>query len=175
MVGAVIAEALGKQYSSGVWGAVDVSFEAKEGEILVLLGPNGSGKSTTIHILTTLIKPTKGRGLVAGYDVVRDAEKVRKRVALMPQDGRPDPNWTPFEAVYWYLVARGLSLSSARQEAKRWLEQLDLWEVRNTPGWELSGGQRRRMLVSMILAADAEVIFLDEPTEAVDVEGKYTI
>ncbi|MCS7106784.1 MAG: ABC transporter ATP-binding protein [Acidilobaceae archaeon] len=175
MATAVRAEALGKLYSQGVWGAVDVSFKAEERELVVLLGPNGSGKSTTIHILSTLIKPTKGRGEVAGYDVVKDAEMVRKRIALMPQEGRPDPNWTPLEAVQWYLVARGMSLSSARQEARRWLEELDLWEVRNTPGWELSGGQRRRTLTAMILATEAQVIFLDEPTEAVDVEGKYKI
>ncbi|MCX8195605.1 MAG: ABC transporter ATP-binding protein [Acidilobaceae archaeon] len=172
---AVLANKLGKLYQNGVWGCREVSFLTLTGETVVLLGPNGSGKSTTIHMLTTLIKPTKGEGKVLGYDIVKDYEKVRKNIALMPQEGRPDPNWTPYEAVKWYLVARGLSLSSASAEAKMWLEELDLWEVRNRTGWEISGGQRRRTLVAMVLASDAPVIFLDEPTDGMDVEGKYKV
>ncbi|MEM1928313.1 MAG: ABC transporter ATP-binding protein [Acidilobaceae archaeon] len=171
--GAVVAEGLAKRYSSGVWGARSVSFAVGYGELVVLLGPNGSGKTTTISILATLIKPTSGRGLVGGYDVVREAERVREIVAVMPQDGRPDPNWTPYEAVKWYLVARGFSLSAASGEARVWLEELGLWSVRNTPLWELSRGQMKRTLAAMVLASGAPVLFLDEPTSDVDVEGKY--
>lgn len=172
---AVIAEGVSKLYSNGVWGIRGVSFKAGYGELLVLLGPNGSGKTTTINVLTTLIKPTSGRAIVAGYDVVREARMARRFIALMPQDAAPDPNWTPLEAVKWYLVARGLSLGDAEREARLWLEKLGLWDVRGRSGWELSGGQRRRILAAMVLASGAPIVFLDEPTAGIDVEGKYVI
>jgi len=172
---AIVAEGLSKLYPGGVWGARGVSFSSSYGELLVLLGPNGSGKTTTINMLATLIKPTSGRALVAGYDIVRDVWSIRRIVALMPQDGRPDLNWTPLEAVKWYLVARGLSVSDASREARVWLEKLGLWDVRGRSGWELSGGQRKRVLAAMILATGVPVLFLDEPTSDVDVEGKYSV
>jgi len=171
---AVVAEGLAKLYGN-VWGARSVTFTAGYGELVVLLGPNGAGKTTTINMLSTLIKPTRGRGLVGGYDIVSQSWEVRRIVALMPQDGRPDPNWTPYEAVKWYLVARGFSLSTADREARLWLEELDLWELRHRSGWELSGGQRKRVLAAMVLATGAPVIFLDEPTSDIDVEGKYRV
>ena len=170
----MVAEGLAKLYGD-VWGARSVTFTSGYGELVVLLGPNGAGKTTTINMLSTLIKPTRGRGLVGGYDIVSQAWEVRRIVALMPQDGRPDPNWTPYEAVKWYLVARGFSLSTADREARLWLEELDLWELRHRSGWELSGGQRKRVLAAMVLATGAPVIFLDEPTSDIDVEGKYRV
>ncbi len=171
----VVAEGLAKQYPGGVWGLVDASFTANTGSVTVLLGPNGAGKTTTIRILSTLLKPTRGRALVAGYDVVREAWEVRRRIALMPQEARMDMNWTPMEAVKWYLVARGWSLRDAEKEARRWLEELGLWEARNRSGWRLSGGQRRKVVVAMVLATGAEVVFLDEPTEELDVESRYAV
>ncbi len=172
---AVVAEGLGKKYKNGVWGAVDVSFSVREGSIAVLLGPNGAGKTTTIGMLTTILKPTRGRGLVAGYDVVKQVREVRKRIALCPQDVRVDPNWTPWEAVVGYLWARGLSRSDAVSLAKKWLEELELWDVRNRVAYSLSGGQRKRVAVAMVLASEADVVFLDEPTAGLDVEGRYKV
>jgi ABC-2 type transport system ATP-binding protein len=172
---AIVAEGLAKLYPGGVWGVRGVSFTSSYGELVTLLGPNGSGKTTTINILATLIKPTSGRALVGGFDVVREAWSVRRIVAVMPQDGRPDLNWTPMEAVKWYLVARGFSVTTADREARVWLERLGLWDVRGRSGWELSGGQRKRVLAAMVLATGAPVLFLDEPTSDVDVEGKYSI
>jgi ABC-2 type transport system ATP-binding protein len=172
---AVIAEGLAKQYPGGVWGAKSVSFSSNYGELIVILGPNGAGKTTTINMLTTLIKPSGGRGLVGGYDIVSERDKVRRIVALMPQDASMSSDWTPYEAVKWYLVARGFSISDAGREARVWLEEMDLYDARNRLGWWLSGGQRKRVLAAMVLATRAPVIFLDEPTSGVDVEGKYKV
>jgi len=170
-----VAESLAKLYEGGIWGVRDISFQASYGEITVLLGPNGAGKTTTINMLATLIEPTSGRGYVSGYDVVREARMVRRVIALMPQGGSPDPNWTPYEAVKWYLVARGLSISTAERETRRWLEELGMWDLRSRTCWTLSGGQRRRVLAAMVLATEAQVIFLDEPSSDLDVEGKYRV
>jgi ABC-2 type transport system ATP-binding protein len=172
---AVVAEKLAKKYPGGVWGVVDASFQVEWGRVAVLLGPNGAGKTTTVGMLTTILKPTKGRGLVAGYDVVREPSSVRRVVALVPQEARIDLNWTPLEAVKWYLVLRGLPLSKASSEAKRVLSELGLWSKRDRPGWSLSGGERRKTLVAMVLASGADVIFLDEPTAGLDVESRYVV
>jgi len=171
----IIANNLGKRYKNGVWGAVDVTFNAKNRNITVLLGPNGAGKTTTVKMLTTILKPTKGKGLVLGYDIVKDPWEVRKRIALCPQDVRVDPNWTPWEAVKGFLVARGWGIRDAEQEARKWLEELELWDVRNRPSVHLSGGQRKRIAVAMVLATNVDVLFLDEPTSGLDVEGRYKV
>ncbi|MEM1610779.1 MAG: ABC transporter ATP-binding protein [Sulfolobales archaeon] len=171
----MVAESLAKQYENNVWGARDISFTAGYGEVTVLLGPNGAGKTTTIKMLTTIIRPTRGRGFVAGYDIYRDWRKIRRNIALMPQNSDPDPNWTPYEAVKWYLVTRGFSISDAGREARHWLEELGLWDQRNRSLWGLSGGQGRRVLAAMVLASGAQIVFLDEPSSGLDVEAKYKI
>ncbi len=172
---AVEAEGLGKLYPNGVWGARDVNLTARYGEVVVLLGPNGAGKTTTVGMLTTLLKPSKGWARVAGYDVVRDYVEVRKRVALCPQDISIDANWTPLEAVTGYLMIRGFSRGEAVNEAKYWLDVLDLWGVRRRLVRALSGGQRKRVAVAMVLASNASVLFLDEPTAGLDVGGRYRV
>jgi len=172
---AVIAEGLAKLYPRGVWGARNISFEAPWRSITVLLGPNGAGKTTTIGMLTTVLRPTRGRALVAGHDVVKEPWEVRKRIALCPQDVRVDPWWTPREAVVGFLMSRGWSRSDAERAARRWLEVLDLWSVRDRPAVTLSGGQSKRIAVAMTLACEAEVTFLDEPTAGLDVEARYRV
>ncbi len=157
------------------WGIRDVSFSVPSGSITVLLGPNGAGKTTTIGVLSTLLKPTRGRAFVLGYDVVGEASVVRKKIALCPQDIMVDVNWSPLEAVKGYLIARGFSLGDALREASRWLKELELWSVRDRPAARLSGGQRKRIAVAMVLASNADLVFLDEPTSGLDVEGKYRV
>ena len=154
---------------------IDASFSVEWGRVSVLLGPNGAGKTTTVGMLATILKPTRGRGLVAGHDVVREARLVRRRIALMPQESRIDPNLTPLETVKWYLVSRGVSIGEASRAARESLEKLGLWDKRKTVGWHLSGGERRKTVVAAILASPADVVLLDEPTAGLDVESKYTV
>ena len=172
--GCVVARGLGKRYGDA-WGVVDASFTAPAGAVTVLVGPNGAGKTTTVGMLSTVLRPSRGDAWVAGLHVVRDAWGVRRRVALVPQEARIDPNWTPWEAVRWYLVARGWGLREAAARAREALEELGLWEIRGRPGWVLSGGQRRRVVTAMALASEADVVFLDEPTTGLDVEARYRV
>jgi ABC-2 type transport system ATP-binding protein len=171
----IYAEHLSKRYSNGVWGIRDVNIETRRGEVLVLLGPNGAGKTTTINILSTLIRPSGGVAYVMGYDIYSEYKKIRRHIALMPQGGGINVSWTPLYAVKWYLVARGFSISDAEREAKRWLEELKMWDLRNRTGYALSGGERRRVLLAMALASGSEVLFLDEPSTGLDVESKYIL
>jgi len=170
----ITARGLAKKYD-GSWGVVDASFTAPGGAVTVLVGPNGAGKTTTVGMLSTVLRPSRGDAWVEGLHVVRDAWRLRRRIALVPQEARIDPNWTPWEAVRWYLVARGWGLREAAAAARRALEELGLWEARNRPGWVLSGGQRRRVVAAMALASEASVVFLDEPTTGLDVEARYRV
>ncbi len=171
----VIAKHLGKRYSNGVWGARDVNFKAERGKITVLLGPNGAGKTTTIGMLTTLLKPTRGEAIIEGFSTIENVWEVRKLIALCPQDIRVDANWTPWDAIKGYLLVRGQDKESAESIGERYLKTLDLWSVKNIPAIQLSGGQRKRIAVAMVLASGADVIFLDEPSSGLDVEARYVV
>lgn len=164
---------LGRKYGES-WGLRDATFRVKRGELAVLVGPNGAGKTTTIKILTTLLKPSKGKAEVLGLDVVKDYRKVRKRIAYLPQGFEPGLNLTPKEAIKWSLVARGFPLTDAKLQTRKWIELMGLQDCRNRTGWTLSGGEKRKVAVAMVLATDADVIFLDEPTTGLDVEARHT-
>jgi len=163
---------LGRKYGES-WGLKDATFRVKRGELAVLVGPNGAGKTTTVKILTTVLKPSKGKAEVLGLDVVKEYKKVRKRIAYLPQGFEPNLNLTPREAVKWSLVARGFSIREAQLQARKWIELMGLWDCRDRTGWTLSGGEKRKVAVAMVLATYADVIFLDEPTTGLDVEARH--
>ena len=171
---AIEARGLGRRYGN-VWGLRNATFSVEKGELVVLVGPNGAGKTTTIRILTTNLRPSRGRARVLGFDVVREYREVRRRIAYMPQEFIVGWDHTPFEVVAWGLVARGWPIGDAKAQARRWLELVGLWEERNRPLRTLSGGQRRRATVAAVLATEADVIFLDEPTVGLDVEVRHVV
>jgi len=152
-----------------------VTFEVGRNIVLGVLGPNGAGKTTLVRILTTELMPSEGRALVAGFDVVKEPEKVRKVIAAVPQESRPIDFLTPYEFVLSYLLLRGLSLREARRRTREVLQVFGLWEVRNREVDALSGGMKRRVLVAAVFAADAEVVFLDEPTTGLDVYSRRLV
>jgi len=170
---AVEAVDLVKVYRGGVRALQGLSAEVPVGSLYCVAGPNGAGKTTFVRIASTVVKPTSGFVRVLGYDVVGDVWRVRRLVALMPQEGRPyNDALTVEEAVYYYLLSRGFPRVEARAEARRALEELDLWEHRGRLIVDLSGGLRRRVLLAMVLASGADVLFLDEPTVGLDVEAR---
>jgi ABC-2 type transport system ATP-binding protein len=169
------SEDLWKTYDGVRWALAGVDLRVREGEVLALLGRNGAGKTTFIKIASSLLKPTKGTVRVLGMDVTREAARVRERTALVPQEGRPSNLNTPWSHVYYYLIARGLPRAEARLRARRYLQDLELWEVKDVICGNLSGGMRQRVLVAMALATEAEVLFLDEPTIGLDPVSKQTV
>jgi len=163
---------LGKKYNE-TWGLKNSTFSVENGELAVLVGPNGAGKTTTVKILTTCLKPSRGKAEVLSMDVVRYHKRIRKRIAYLPQGFGVNRNLTPMELIKWSLVARGYSVSDAKFQAKKWIEITGLWDCRNRTGWTLSGGEKRKVAVAIVLAINAEVIFLDEPTTGLDVEARH--
>ncbi len=157
-----------KVYKDDITALDGVGFSINNRGIYMLVGPNGAGKTTLIRILATIIRPTEGEAYILGYSVRDEPKKVREIVSLVPQEGSPDPYLTPWEHVYYYLKARGISEGDALQLAKDALETVGLYDMRNRLIARLSGGQRRRVLIATALAVPAEVYFLDEPTIGLD-------
>jgi ABC-2 type transport system ATP-binding protein len=170
----ISTEDLGKKYGD-TWGLKKSTFNIKSGELAVLVGPNGAGKTTTVELLATFLKPTRGKAEVLGMDIAEDYKKIRQRISYLPQGFDINSNLTPFESVKWTLVARGTNTSEAKLRARKWMELMDLKHCMNRTGWTLSGGEKRKVAVSITLAADAEVVFLDEPTTGLDVEARHII
>ncbi|HEV8192017.1 MAG TPA: ATP-binding cassette domain-containing protein, partial [Ktedonobacterales bacterium] len=143
------------------------------GEIFALLGSNGAGKTTTINILSTLLKPDGGSASVCGFDVVRQAEKVRESISLTGQFAAVDGILTGRENLA--LVAGLRGVSNARKIADSLLARFELSDAANRRAASYSGGMTRRLDIAMSLVGTPAVIFLDEPTTGLDPEGRLEV
>lgn len=149
--------------------AVDgISFQVDEGEVFGFLGPNGAGKTTTIKILTTLIKPTSGFVEVLGYDVLQQADEVRKRIGVVQQQESYELNLSVERALDLYGLMWDVPRRLRRELLEDLLERFGLGEVRKVKAGELSIGMRRRLQVAREFMHDMDLLFLDEPTIGLD-------
>ena len=148
----------------------DVSFQVKKGEIFGLLGPNGAGKSTTIGVISSLVNKTSGKVKVFGYDIDTDLELAKQNLGLVPQEF----NFNPFETVEQIVLQQagyyGVTKTLAKERAKKYVSQLDLWEKRGERARNLSGGMKRRLMIARALMHEPHLLILDEPTAGVDIE-----
>jgi ABC-2 type transport system ATP-binding protein len=153
----------------GDFTAVDaVSFAVAEGEIFGLLGPNGAGKSTLIRVLTTLMKPTSGTGVVGGFDVVEQASSVRRAIGVIPQALTSDLDLTAEENLVIYARLYGVPRGRRRALIARLLHAVELARWADKPVKQLSGGMRRRLEIARGLVHEPRILFLDEPTTGLD-------
>ena len=162
---------LRKEYKTehGARMALDgVDLTIPPGRVYGLIGRNGAGKTTFIRITSTQLLPTAGTVEVLGHDAIADPRPVRQRIAVIPQESRPLYFLNVFELVYLYLKMRGTEAAEARRRTDAVLQELHLEDRRRTLVNQLSGGMRRRAMVAMVLASDAEVLYLDEPTTGLD-------
>ncbi len=146
----------------------EVTLSVPTGSILGLIGRNGAGKTTFLRIASTSLLPTDGSMQILGHDVVDDSVAVRERIAVIPQESRPFYWMNPRELIYYFLTMRGHTKADARTRADEALAELGLTEYAGTLVSRLSGGLRRRAMVAMVMASDAEMVFLDEPTTGLD-------
>jgi len=148
----------------------DVSLQVKKGELFGLLGPNGAGKTTLIKILTTLLAPSSGKALVAGYDVARQPEQVRERINMV--SGGESSGYgllTVRENLWMFAQFYGISTPEANKRIKHLLEVVSLSDRANTKSSDLSTGLRQKMNIVRGFLTDPQVLFLDEPTLGLDV------
>jgi len=151
----------------------DLSINA--GRIFTLLGRNGAGKTTFLRIASTQLSPTSGSVSVFGMDVIAEARKIRRRVAITPQEGKPLWTLNPYDHVVLALMMRGESHSAAAEKARRALRTVELSDVARVHSEDLSGGLRQRILIAMTIACDVELMFLDEPTIGLDPVGRRKV
>ncbi|MEM1754498.1 MAG: ABC transporter ATP-binding protein [Nitrososphaerota archaeon] len=164
----IFAERLVKVYGNGFYALKGITLTVNSGTVFSLLGRNGAGKTTFLRIMTTQLLPTSGTGKVLGYDVVEEADEVRKRIAVVPQESKPMYLLTVKEHVKYYLMMRDFSMLEASEKTRKVLDDLGLKEYADTLCMKLSGGLKRKVLVAMAVATEADVIFLDEPTTGLD-------
>jgi ABC-2 type transport system ATP-binding protein len=145
-----------------------VSFAVAPGEVFGLLGPNGAGKTTTIRVLTTLLKPTAGRALVAGFDVRTDSLAVRASIGYIPQAISVDGALTAYENLDFYGRVTGVPRRERRERIAEAIETMELEHMLDRLARTLSGGMLRRLEIASALLNRPQVLFLDEPTVGLD-------
>ena len=164
---AIVADGLVMHFGD-VHALQGVSFDVPAGSVLGLLGPNGAGKTTAVRILTTILRPTRGRAEVAGIDVVAHPNEVRRRIGLAGQYAAVDENLTGRENLTLVGRLNHLATVDARRRAAELLEQFHLSDAANRPVRTYSGGMRRRLDLAAALVTHPPVLLLDEPTTGLD-------
>ena len=170
-VDAITAEGLVKIYKTrkSVVRALDgIDLSVPQGTVLGLLGPNGAGKTTAVRILATLLKPDAGRATVAGFDVVRQPDQIRRVIGLSGQYAAVDENLTGSENLWLFGRLYQLSSAEAHRRATELLDDFDLDEAADRVVKTYSGGMRRRLDLASALIGRPRLLFLDEPTTGLD-------
>src|ERR1700716_1390791 len=171
---AVHAEGLVKNY--GRVRALDgLNLDVAEGSLLALLGPNGAGKTTAVRIFTTLLVPDGGHATVAGFDVVRDADRIKSQIGLAGQNVAIDEYLTGLENLQMIGRLYHLAARDAKRRAEELLMQFDLIDAANRIAKTYSGGMRRRLDLAASLVLLPPVLFLDEPTTGLDPRSRRQV
>ncbi len=162
--------ALTKTYKGGTQALKGINLQVEEGDFFALLGPNGAGKSTSIGIVSSLVNKSEGSVRVFGHSLDDDMVAAKSCIGLVPQEF----NFNQFETLMQIVVNQagyyGVPRAIAKQRAEKYLTQLDLWDKRNEPARELSGGMKRRLMIARALMHEPRMLILDEPTAGVDIE-----
>lgn len=159
---------LTKIYSDHRKALDNVSFSVDTKGIFGLIGRNGAGKTTLIRILSTELEPTSGTAAINNFDILKQENAVREKIAIVPQEARAIRWMTPKQTVMSYLLWRGYSNKDAKQLADASLKKLQIDQYANVLNGKLSGGTKRKVLIATVTASEAEIIFLDEPTTGLD-------
>lgn len=145
-----------------------LNLKIKQGEVFGLLGPNGAGKTTTLMMLATLLKPSGGKALVNGYNVMSQAPEVRESIGIVFQEPSSDDLLTGYENLELHALMYGVPRSAVKERIKDALELVDLTDRKNDIVKKYSGGMRRRLEIARGLLHKPKVLFLDEPTLGLD-------
>jgi ABC-2 type transport system ATP-binding protein len=164
-----------KTFDGSIRAVQDVTFSVPTGSICALLGHNGAGKTTTIKILSTLLRPTSGTAIVAGYDVVDQPAQVRASISMAGQGTAMDPLLTGRENLVLYGRLRGLRRREAKARADELIQQFDLVDAADRQVNTYSGGMWRRVDLASALVVPSKVLFLDEPTTGLDPRSRRDV
>lgn len=171
---AIVVDKLTKNFN-GLQAVDGVSFSVPAGELFGLLGPNGAGKTTTINMLSTLLRPSSGRAEVAGFDVLRERDAVRKSIGVVFQEPALDTKLTGRENLEFHAMMYGLSREMRRQRIAEVLRLVELEDKQDILVENYSGGMKRRLEIARGLVHRPKVLFLDEPTLGLDAQTRRNI
>jgi ABC-2 type transport system ATP-binding protein len=164
-----LIEAEGLTKTFGTFPAVrGISLQVERGRILALLGPNGAGKTTTVRMLTSILRPTAGRAAIAGFDTVRDAQEVRRRVGLLTELPGLYGRMSALDYLDFFGQLQGVGRGERSRRSEQLLRRFGIWEQRDRAIGAYSKGMRQKMALARALIHQPEVIILDEPTSAMD-------
>jgi len=172
---AIDVQGLVREYKKGPRAVDGIDLFVAPGEIYGFLGPNGAGKSTTVHVLTTLLPPTAGTALVAGFDVARQGSEVRKRIGAALQEAALDPLLTGREHLRLQASLHALPRAERRPRAQELLERVGLVEAADRKVRGYSGGMKRRLDLALALVHRPRILFLDEPTTGLDIQSRTAL
>ena len=171
---AISVRGLAKRYGE-IQAVAGVDFDVRRGEVFGFLGPNGAGKTTTINMLCTLAHPTAGQASVAGYDVVKQRDEVRRNIGLVFQDTTLDGYLTAERNLRFHAELYGVPRAQVGERMKAVLDMVDLWDRRASRVQTFSGGMMRRLEIARGLLHSPHVLFLDEPTIGLDPQTRSHI
>jgi ABC-2 type transport system ATP-binding protein len=164
-----------KSHNRIVEAVVGVDLEVRKGEIFGFLGPNGAGKTTTLRMLATLLPPSGGEAMVAGYDLLKQQDKVREGIGYVGQAGGSDREIMGRTELVFQGRLYGMSLSAAKKRAAELIEMLELEACADRKVSTYSGGQKRRLDIGLGLVHDPQLLFLDEPTTGLDPQSRARV
>jgi len=164
-----------REYKKGPRAVDGIDLAVEPGEIYGFLGPNGAGKSTTVHVLTTLLPPTAGTALVAGYDVVKDGPKIRGLIGVALQEAALDPLLTARDHLRLQATLQSVPKVQRETRAEELLHRVGLVDAADRKVSGYSGGMKRRLDLALALVHSPRILFLDEPTTGLDPQSRTDI
>jgi ABC-2 type transport system ATP-binding protein len=172
---AIQTERLSRRFKGGLTAVEGIDLAVEEGEVYGFLGPNGAGKTTTVRMLVTLLHPSGGCATVAGHDVAKDPDAVRRRIGVALQEAALDGLMTGRELVELQATLHGIAATAVRTRGQDLLERVGLVEAQDRRVATYSGGMKRRLDLALALIHEPEVLFLDEPTTGLDPVSRMTL
>ncbi len=167
-MGRLVCDKVTKVYGKGATALDKVSFNVPASGIFALIGRNGAGKTTLVRILTTELMLSSGKATIDGVDVTNDPSTIRDMVAIVPQEARLLMWTTPKQFILAYLLYRGYGYKEAVERAAEAVKRVKIEKFADKQSQHLSGGTKRKALVAAVIAAEAKILFLDEPTTGLD-------
>lgn len=171
----IITKNLSKTYDGSVLAVNNLSLKIPGNTIYALLGPNGAGKTSTISMLTAMTKPTLGSATIAGYDIVQQADRVRKQIGVTFQEIVLDPDLSGRESLIFHARLYGLGKTEREKRTDELLKLMELEEAADRKTKTYSGGMKRRLELARGLITGPSILFLDEPTQGLDPQNRTTI
>jgi ABC-2 type transport system ATP-binding protein len=168
------ATGLGRRFGT-LWAIRDMNLEVLRGEVLGLLGPNGAGKTTTVRLLTALIEPTEGSASVDGLDVREHPEEVRSRVGILTETPGLYEKLSATANLDFFGRLYGLDAGTRAERIEHYLRLFSLWDRRDDVAGNFSKGMKQKLAITRALLHEPAVVFLDEPTAALDPEAAYIV